>query len=103
MNISGLGRTHLRVLSFGLLLSLGAAAQQAQKPAPPPMPQFKPTPNDSLISPGIQVDRRVTFHLYAPQAKSVKIRGEWVADPGMTTIIGLHCFAAIRLSRMKPA
>jgi enterochelin esterase-like enzyme len=33
-----------------------------------------------LISPEIQGDRRVTFHLYAPQAKSVKIRGEWVTD-----------------------
>jgi enterochelin esterase-like enzyme len=80
MNISSLNRTRLLGLSFGLLLPLGTAAQQAQKPTPPAMPQFKPTPNDSLISPEINNDRRVTFHLFAPQAKSVRVRGEWATN-----------------------
>ena len=63
-----------------LFATLLSTAQQAQKPAPPPLPQFKTTPNDSLISPELQADKRVTFHLYAPQAKNVRVRGEWATN-----------------------
>ena len=70
----------LSVILLGLLAVLHAAAQQAPKPAPTALPPFKTTPNDSLISPELQPDKRVLFHLYAPQAKSVRIRGEWVTN-----------------------
>jgi enterochelin esterase family protein len=78
--MSNFNRTPLLGLSLVMLLAVATSAQQAEKPTPPPLPQFKPSPNDSLISPEVQNDRHVTFHLYAPQAKSVKIRGEWVTD-----------------------
>jgi enterochelin esterase family protein len=44
------------------------------------MPAIRQTPNDTLVSPEVLSDHRVTFRLYAPEAKSVKVRGEWVSD-----------------------
>jgi len=70
----------LFAMTLCLLATVSAAAQQAQKAVPPKLPPFKTSPNDSLISPEPQADRRVTFHLYAPQAKSVRVRGEWVTN-----------------------
>lgn len=59
--------------------SLPVLAQETTKPsAPPRMPAFKPTPNDTLISPEVLADQRATFQIYAPEAKNVKIRGEWI-------------------------
>jgi enterochelin esterase-like enzyme len=84
-----INRTRLFGILLTLLLTLGSAAQEPQKPTPPPMPpQFKPTPNDTLISPEIQSDRRVTFRLYAPQSKSVKVRGEWATNPAAAMMGG---------------
>jgi enterochelin esterase family protein len=64
-----------------LLLSVltAAHAQQAAPPRPA-MPAFRTTPNDTLVSPEVLSDNRVTLRLYAPEAKSVKVRGEWVSD-----------------------
>ena len=45
---------------------------QAARPLPPP------TPNDTLVSPEIHQDYRVTFRLYAPQSSQVQLRGEWM-------------------------
>src|SRR5271167_229480 len=57
-------------------------AQTQQKPAtPPPMPAFKPSPNDLITPPEISPDGQVTFKLYAPEAKSVNLRGEWLNYP----------------------
>ena len=44
------------------------------------LPSFKPTPNDTLVSPETLPDSHFVFRLYAPEAKSVKIQGEWVSD-----------------------
>jgi enterochelin esterase family protein len=57
-------------------------AQEQQKPAtPPPMPAFKPSPNDLITPPEISADGKVIFKLFAPEAKSVNIRGEWLNFP----------------------
>jgi len=62
------------------LLAMSAAAQQparpdsvAARPAPPRRPS---TPNDSLVSPEVAADGRVTFRLYAPKATEVGLGGE---------------------------
>jgi len=63
------------------------AASQAPAPAqkPPAIPGlpagFKMparTPNDTLVSPQVAADGRITFRLYAPEAQSVTLRGEFL-------------------------
>jgi len=44
-------------------------------------PQRQPTPNDTLISPEVQADNRVTFRIYAPKASEVTLRGDWMESP----------------------
>jgi enterochelin esterase family protein len=45
-------------------------------PEPPPAKWSKPpsTPNDTLVSPEVSADGRVTFRLYAPEAQKVSVR-----------------------------
>jgi len=64
----------------GLTAVLNAQAQQKQA-TPPPMPAFKPSSNDLITPPEISADGKVTFKLFAPEAKSVNIRGEWLNYP----------------------
>jgi enterochelin esterase-like enzyme len=45
-------------------------------------PPRQPTPNDTLVSPEVQSDKRVTFRLYAPKASEVSLRGDWMEGPG---------------------
>ncbi len=66
------------VVRAGLML-VTAGAVSAQPPAvAPEAPAVwsKPadTPNDSLVSPEVSADGRVTFRIYAPEAKRVSIR-----------------------------
>ncbi len=65
---------------LGLLFPRNAQEQQ-KTAAPPPRPAFKPSPNDLITPPEISADGRVTFKLFAPEAKSVNIRGEWLNYP----------------------
>src|SRR5262249_50992386 len=46
-------------------------------------PQRQPTPNDTLVSPEVQPDHKVTFRIYAPKASEVTLRGDWLttAEP----------------------
>jgi enterochelin esterase family protein len=53
------------------------------RPAPAQAPQRAPTPNDTLVSPDVLADKRVTFRIYAPRASSVTLRGDWME--GSTT------------------
>ena len=73
---------YFRIFAIAIWLSSGSIAvdcqEQQKAPSPPRMPAFKPTPNDLLITPEIAKDNSVTFKLYAPDAKAVKIRGEWL-------------------------
>lgn len=61
-----------RVAGMVLLLLTGYSIAAAQ-PAP-----RQPTPNDTLVSPEAQADKRVTFRLYAPKASEVILRGDWM-------------------------
>lgn len=45
-----------------------------------PAQQRQATPNDTLRSPEVLADRRVTFRIYAPEASEVVITGDWVAQ-----------------------
>lgn len=56
-------------------------AQEAPKQTPPPMPAMKPSPGDLITPPEIAAGNKVTFKLFAPEAKSVNIRGEWLNFP----------------------
>lgn len=61
-----------------LLAMVPPAGAQALPPGgarftPPP-----PTPNDTLVSPDVGADGRITLRLYAPMAKSVSVTGEFI-------------------------
>lgn len=59
----------------GIAFSQSPQAAQPAIPEPPAQWSKPPsTPNDSLVSPEISPDGRVTFRLYAPEAKSVTVR-----------------------------
>jgi enterochelin esterase-like enzyme len=38
------------------------------------------TPNDTLVSPEVSPDHRVTFRIYAPKASEVAITGDWISQ-----------------------
>ena len=65
-----------KISSITLLFLLAAANAFSQTP------QRQPTPNDTLISPEVQADKRVTFRIYAPRASEVTLRGDWMDAPG---------------------
>ena len=62
------------------ILTSAAAAQVPARadsaPPAPPMPRRAPTPNDSLVSPEVASDGRVTLRIYAPKATEVVARGD---------------------------
>src|SRR5438477_8524888 len=43
-------------------------------------PRREPTPNDTLKSPEVLPDNRVTFRIYAPKASEVSISGHWITQ-----------------------
>jgi enterochelin esterase-like enzyme len=70
-------RSILSVAAAALFLVLSFAQARAQG-----TPQRQPTPNDTLVSPEVQSDKRVTFRIYAPKAAEVTLRGDWMEGPG---------------------
>lgn len=61
---------------------LFAAAAAAQTPPPgvkPPFPMPPQTPFDTLVSPEVSPDGRITFRFYAPKAQSVALKA-WIPD-----------------------
>lgn len=50
------------------------------------MPQRQPTPNDTLVSPEVHSDKRVTLRIYAPKASEVTLRGDWMEGPGVAKL-----------------
>ena len=55
-----------------VLFSFLAAAQ------PPQRAPRTPTPNDTLVSPDVASDHRVTFRIYAPKASEVTLGGDFL-------------------------
>lgn len=62
--------SHLRI-ALGLLFLTSTAAAQP--------PQRRPTPNDTLVSPEVAPDHKVTFRVYAPKASEVSVGGDFGA------------------------
>jgi enterochelin esterase family protein len=54
-----------------LLLAAAAAGQPARR---------EPTPNDTLQSPEVSADHRVTFRIFAPKASEVTLTGDWLGS-----------------------
>jgi enterochelin esterase-like enzyme len=63
------------VLALLLLPPAPSSAQRAQRPR---------TPNDTLVSPEVQDDHRVTFRIYAPKASEVIVRGDYGPEAKLT-------------------
>ena len=62
--------------------ALGGAALLLATMAWAQPPRREPTPNDTLVSPEVLADRRVSFRIYAPKASEVTLRGDWMEAPG---------------------
>jgi enterochelin esterase-like enzyme len=60
-----------KVLISGLISGLLLVAQA---------PRREPTPNDTLKSPEVMPDHRVTFRIYAPKASEVSVAGDWITQ-----------------------
>jgi enterochelin esterase-like enzyme len=69
-----------RLAGIGLLALISFSVATAQTP------QRQPTPNDTLVSPEVLVDKRVTFRIYAPKASEVTLRGDWMEGPGVAKL-----------------
>src|ERR1700692_600522 len=64
-------RTVLASIFTAALLCDTAVAQ-------PQRQQRTPTPNDTLVSPEVSADHRVTFRIYAPKASEVTMGGDFL-------------------------
>jgi enterochelin esterase family protein len=62
---------------FGAVLALSFSFESKAQGTP----QRTPTPNDTLVSPEVLSDRRITFRIYAPKASEVTLRGDWMETP----------------------
>jgi enterochelin esterase family protein len=62
----------------GLLFLASASPSSAQRPG------REPTPNDTLVSPQVLDDHRVTFRLYAPKASEVTVAGDFGPSAKLT-------------------
>jgi hypothetical protein len=60
------------LVTVGLLYLAVAASGQP--------PRREPTPNDTLKSPEVLPDNRVTFRIYAPKASEVSVSGDWITQ-----------------------
>lgn len=65
------------IIALLTILSLAPVSAGEAKPAAP-----RPPP---VVSPEITADRSVTFRIKAPQAKEVKVRGQWAKEPLVMT------------------
>jgi enterochelin esterase-like enzyme len=64
-----------------LALSVSAPLTFSKEiPSVPPIQFPAPTPNDTLVSPEVRPDGKVTFRLYAPQVSTVVLRSDLIAD-----------------------
>ena len=69
--------TRQKMVLWGMVVGLlGLVSPTAAQ-----LPRRQPTPNDTLKSPEVQADHRVTFRIYAPKATEVTVRGDWMQTP----------------------
>jgi enterochelin esterase family protein len=62
---------------FEFTLALLALTAMAQSPASAQPAPRRPTPNDTLKSPEVSSDHKVTFRIYAPKASEVAVSGDF--------------------------
>ncbi len=74
--------TRQRLVWVGMVVGLLWQATASRSSAQPSRRQ--PTPNDTLVSPEVQSDHRVTFRLYAPKASEVIVRGDFGEEAKLT-------------------
>lgn len=68
----------LRTLVFSLAALVSAQAQPAAPAAAqPPAASAATRAANGVVSPEIAADRRVTFRMFAPEAKKVAVNGQW--------------------------
>ena len=77
-----------------LLVGTGADAQQTPTPAPPPMPAMQVTPNTNLVSPEVHPEGTVTFRVWAPDAKDLKLISE--GEESVPGAVPDHVMAAMK-------
>src|SRR5437763_5255093 len=63
--------------TFGLASLFLAATWATAQP-----PRRQPTPNDTLRSPEVTPDHKITFRIYAPKASQVTVSGDWLQGSG---------------------
>src|SRR5262249_60698095 len=68
-------RQRIAVLAALLAIASTAVAQRQQR---------QPTPNDTLKSPEVSDDHKVTFRIYAPKASEVTVGGDFGAPAKLT-------------------
>src|SRR6266849_2765265 len=72
--------THHRIPQLGVAAALFILAAAISPRAMAQFPPRQPTPNDTLKSPEVLPDHRVTFRIYAPKASQVTVGGDWIAQ-----------------------
>jgi enterochelin esterase family protein len=65
---------------FGLFAALVLLAALPHLGAQVPRGKRKAAPKDTIISPEVLPDRKVTFRLWAPKASEVTVRGDWLTS-----------------------
>ena len=65
----------MKSLSLRLAPAMMAAALASAQPA-----QRPPSPEQTVKSPEVSADHKVTFRIYAPKAGNVEVTGDWVAQ-----------------------
>ena len=73
------------LLTAAMVVPASARQSSEHSPRPPAVAAPSATPNDTLRSPEVEQDNRVTFRLYAPDAHEVKLHAEGLeATPEIT-------------------
>jgi enterochelin esterase-like enzyme len=78
--------SHHRKLWFAAAVGLLCLLPAASPSALAQFPRREPTPNDTLVSPEVQPDQKVTFRIYAPKASEVTLGGDWIAGGDRVTL-----------------
>jgi enterochelin esterase family protein len=71
-----------RRLGWGTVIGLVALASAGSPWAAAQFQRRPATPNDTLVSPEVSTDHKVTFRIYAPKASAVTVSGDWLQGSG---------------------
>jgi enterochelin esterase-like enzyme len=74
--------TQQRIVRLGVTISLLFLASAGSPRTAAQPPRRQPSVSDSVRSPEVLTDHRVTFRIYAPKASSVTVGGDWAGASG---------------------